>query len=712
LIRSIVMQEGTPLFFLRQTPAGRLAQSLRYGTAVVAVLIALLLSQLLWPIVAPNPFVFFLAAVAISAWYGGLGPGLLATALAVMAVNYYFIPPVQNFKFDAFDGLRLGVFALVAVLISSLSESLHRAKQTAHTQREQLQVTLASIGDAVIATDTTGRITFMNAVAATLTGWTPEAARRQPIDAVFRSIHATTRQPVEAPVMPALRAGMAVELASQTLLLGRDGVARPIDDSAAPIRAADGRPLAVVLVFRDVTEREQATAMRIDLLAREQAARAEAERAHERAAFLAEASRLLAHSLDYTTTLQEVANLLVPRLADWCVVDLLDDTGQLQMMAAAHVDPAKVAWAYELRQQYPVDPEARVGAPQVIRTGTPELYPDIPDSLLQSVARNADELRILRGVGYRSVMIAPLRTRERILGTLSLVAAESARRYTPGDLRFAQELADRAAVAIDNATLYQAAQAARTAAEAALQLRDLFLSIAAHELKTPLTALLLQAQMLQRRAQRSEILPAREQHMLQVITDQAHRLDRLIAALLDISRIERGQLSLSREPVDLGALVQRVVAEVQPISEQHTITCEALNDGLIVDGDELRLEQVIQNLLQNAIKYSPDGGPVAVTMARQDGMVCVSVTDRGIGIPEEAFPQLFERFYRAPNANPHQISGMGIGLYVVKEIVRLHGGSVTATCPAAGGSRFTVCLPTDSYQNEGQLVARHTDVDE
>lgn len=685
---------------------------MRYGTAVVAVLVALLLSQLLWPIVAPNPFLFFLAAVAVSAWYGGLGPGLLATALAVLAANYYFIPPVQSFKLDGFDGLRLAVFAFVAILISSLSESLHRAEQTAHTQREQLQVTLASIGDAVIATDTTGRITFMNVAATTLTGWTPEAARGQPIDAVFRSIHATTRQPVEAPVMPTLRAGTAVELASQTLLIGRDGVARPIDDSAAPIRAADGRLLGVVLVFRDVTEREQAIALRTDLLAREQAARAEAERAHERAAFLAEASRLLANSLDYTTTLQEVANLLVPRLADWCVVDLLDDSGQLQIMAAAHVDPAKVTWAYELRQQYPIDPEAPIGAPQVIRTGTPELYPDIPDSLLQSVARNADELRILRAVGYRSIMIAPLRTRERVLGTLSLVAAESARRFTPDDLRFAQELADRAAVAIDNATLYQAAQVARTAAESALQLRDLFLSIAAHELKTPLTALLLQAQMLQRRAQRSEVLPAREQRMLQVITDQAHRLDRLIAALLDISRIERGQLSLNREPVDLGALVQRVVAEVQPISEQHTITYEALNDELIIDGDELRLEQVIQNLLQNAIKYSPDGGPVAVTVARQDGMVCVSVTDRGIGIPEEALPQLFERFYRAPNANPHQTSGMGIGLFVVKEIVRLHGGSVTATCPAAGGSRFTVCLPTGSYQNEGQLAAGYTDAGE
>jgi signal transduction histidine kinase len=146
-------------------------------------------------------------------------------------------------------------------------------------------------------------------------------------------------------------------------------------------------------------------------------------------------------------------------------------------------------------------------------------------------------------------------------------------------------------------------------------------------------------------------------------------------------------------PVDICALARRVVAEVQPTSEAHSVTCVSPDAALLVEGDELRLEQVLQNLLQNAIKYSPGGGPVEVIVAPEGGQAMVAVLDRGIGLPDEALPRLFERFYRAPNADPRQISGMGIGLYVVREIVRLHGGSVEAGRREGGGSRFTVRLP-------------------
>jgi signal transduction histidine kinase len=224
-------------------------------------------------------------------------------------------------------------------------------------------------------------------------------------------------------------------------------------------------------------------------------------------------------------------------------------------------------------------------------------------------------------------------------------------------------------------------------------MRDLFLSVASHELKTPLTSLLLQTQLLQRRLGSAGLLREREQQALQLVAAQAQRLDRMIMALLDISRLELGQLSLNVAPLDICALARRLVAEIQPTTEVHVVTCEAPDDELIVLGDDLRLEQVLQNLLQNAIKYSPAGGPVEVTVASEAGSVCVTVADRGIGLPEEAMPRLFERFYRAPNADPHQISGMGIGLYVVREIVRLHGGTVRADAQEGGGSRFMVCLP-------------------
>jgi PAS domain S-box-containing protein len=666
---------------------------IRYGVAVAATTAALLLSLLLRPVVMPNPFLFFVGAIAVAAWFGGLGPGFLATAIAVVEVNYFFFSPLGSFVLGPLDAIRLAAFSVVAVMISSLSEGRRRALELAQAQGKQFEVTLASIGDAVIATDTAGRVTFLNAIAGELTGWSPEAARGEPVDAVFRIVNAGSRLPVEAPLVRVLREGVIVGLANHTVLIARDGTERPIDDSGAPIRDARGRIVGAVLVFRDISEREAAEAARAELLAREQAARADAEGGRERAAFLAEASRILADSLDYPTTLRQVTDLAVPRLADWCVVDLLDDAGVIEMVAAAHVDPAKVAWAFQLRRDYPLDPEGPAGAPYVTRTGEPQLFADIPDSLLEALSRTPEELAILRGIGYSSVMVVPLRARGRVLGALSLVAAGSTRRYGADDLAFAQELAGRAAVAIDNARLYRDAQAARETAEEAIRLRDLFLSVASHELKTPLTSLLLQTQLLERRVARGGLLPEREQRTIRVVADQAQRLDRLIAALLDISRLELGQLSLSVAPVDLCALARRVVTEIQPTSDAHPITCAIAESPLLVAGDELRLEQVLQNLVQNAVKYSPAGGPVEVEVAARDGRVCLAVADRGIGLPEDALPRLFERFYRAPNADPRQISGMGIGLYVVREIVRLHGGQVQAARREGAGSRFTVCLP-------------------
>lgn len=520
---------------LSSPPAQGHVVALRYAVAVGAAAGALLISLLLRPIVAPNPFVFFVGAIAVAAWFGGLGPGFLATVIAVVAVNYFFFSPVGTFSLGLLDGFRLAAFSIVAIMISSLSDGRRRALALAEAQREQFHVTLSSIGDAVIATDTAGRVTFLNAVAVRLTGWPAAEAHGQPIDTVFRIVNADTRRPVESPVARVLRDGMVVGLANHTVLLARDGGEYPIDDSGAPIRDLQGNMLGAVLVFRDITEREAAEAARAELLAREQAARAEAEAGRERAAFLAEASSLLAASLDYQATLRKVTDLAVPRLADWCIVDLLDEAGALQMVAVAHVDPAKVAWARQLRQEFPVDPDAPAGAPYVVRSGESQLFAEIPDSLLESVARTLEELAILRAVGYSSVMVVPLRARGRALGAMSFVAADSGRRYDPADLAFAQEVADRAAVAIDNAALYSAAQAARATAEEAIRLRDLFLSVASHELKTPLTSLLLQTQLLQRRVAREGLLPEREQRTVQVVAEQAQRLDRMIAALLDLT---------------------------------------------------------------------------------------------------------------------------------------------------------------------------------
>jgi len=256
-----------------------------------------------------------------------------------------------------------------------------------------------------------------------------------------------------------------------------------------------------------------------------------------------------------------------------------------------------------------------------------------------------------------------------------------------------RDITARRQAELDRAELLEREHAARAAAEAAVRVRDTFLSTAAHELKTPLTVLLGNIQLLQRRQSRPASLAEQDERLLGIVGEQAVRLNRLIDVMLDISRLQTGQLTITRTPLDIGALVRRVVDDVRPTVVRHTLTCNLLDTALMIEGDELRLEQVFQNLLSNAVKYSPDGGSITVQAERQGERVCVAVADQGIGIPQANMPKLFERFYRADNVDPQQISGMGIGLYVVRAIVELHGGQIDVVSSEAGGSIFTVALP-------------------
>jgi PAS domain S-box-containing protein len=236
-------------------------------------------------------------------------------------------------------------------------------------------------------------------------------------------------------------------------------------------------------------------------------------------------------------------------------------------------------------------------------------------------------------------------------------------------------------------------QLARKKAEEALALRDQFLSLASHELKTPLTSVLGHIELLQRRAAREHTLNPRDQRTLQIIAEQTQRLYKMIVSLLDVSRIEMGQLSIEPVSIDICALVRRVVDEVQATLMDRRIILRCMAESMIVQGDELRLEQVLQNLLQNALKYSPPDTSIGVLVRQDQDWVGIEVDDHGIGIPHAALSQIFERFYRADNVNTGAISGLGIGLYVVKHIVELHGGSVTVESIEGEGSIFTIRLP-------------------
>ena len=334
--------------------------------------------------------------------------------------------------------------------------------------------------------------------------------------------------------------------------------------------------------------------------------------------------------------------------------------------------------------------ETLTRAPSDARTIPPE--PVVISDITALPPLVASRLETYRREGIQALLVMPMRIQGEMGGTLVLYYRQP-HAFSELEVRVATALAHLAAAAITTAELYDEQNRLRIAAEAAVRLRDQFLSVAAHELKTPLTSLSGNAQLMQRRALREGTLSERDLRNLQVIVDQASRLHKMVLSMLDIARIETGQLTIERTPMDLCAFVRRVVDEAQPALDGRPLQLICPLEALIVDGDELRLEQVLQNLLQNAAKYSPATEPIAIEVARSGAQVRLAVTDRGIGIPQAALPQLFQRFYRADNVDEQHISGMGIGLYVVKEIVTLHGGSVVVESIEGQGSTFTVCLP-------------------
>jgi signal transduction histidine kinase len=327
--------------------------------------------------------------------------------------------------------------------------------------------------------------------------------------------------------------------------------------------------------------------------------------------------------------------------------------------------------------------------PRALRTGEPELVPQIPDEVFERVARDPEHLALLRGLGLRSYLVVPLRARSQVLGVISLVAAESGRRYGPDDLSTAQELADRAALAIDNARLYREAQEA-------VNVREQLLAVVAHDLRNPLTAIKATADLLQRQALAGRLDPGRLIDRLMTISQAAAAMAAQLGELLDAARLRAGQpLALDLRPTDLVALVHRVAARVQQTTTRHSIDVHATVPELISEWDAPRLERVLGNLLGNAVKYSPEGGDVTVEVgSEEDGpaWACVAVRDCGVGIPAGDLPHIFERYHRAANVIG-RFPGEGIGLAGAKHIVEQHGGTIQVESQAGQGSTFTVRLP-------------------
>jgi PAS domain S-box-containing protein len=534
--------------------------------------------------------------------------------------------------------------------------------------REKLRVTLASIGDAVISTDAQGSVTFLNAVAERLMGWSDAEAKGKPLREVFQIVNEQTRQPAENPAKRALREGVVVGLANHTVLIAKDGTERPIEDSAAPIRDANGQTIGVVLVFRDVSKQRHAEAMN---------------------RLLADVTSAMVGPLHYQSILREVADLTVPGLGDFCLFDVLTTDERLERVGWKHVDPIKQALAEKVLNFTPPKDAMNHPVAKALQTGKAEFNPQVSDEWLEQIATSPAHLEFLRELGIHSLITVPLAVGRRRHGALTFGYGVSGRRHTTEELRLAEEVARRTALTLENAKLLnQLREADRK--------KDEFLAVLAHELRNPLAPLsnALQAMRLTTTDNKSE-------QVREMMERQVKQMVRLVDDLLDISRITSGKISLRKEKLDLSDVIVTALETSRPLIEaaRHELTVVPTSSPLYVEGDRTRLAQVVSNLLTNSAKYTPPGGHIWLTLLNQGDEAAIKVQDNGIGIAADMLPQIFEMFAQVDRNESRSQGGLGIGLTLVKRLVEMHGGRIEAHSAGLGqGSEFIVRLPLESQK--------------
>ena len=529
--------------------------------------------------------------------------------------------------------------------ISKVARDITERKRAAAAlaeQQEWFRVTLGSIGDGIIASDAEGRVTFMNPIAETLTGWTNESARGVPLADVFKIVNEDTREPVANPAGLVLRSGHVLGLANHTVLISRDGTERPIADSAAPIRDDAGRVLGVVLVFRDFSEQR----------------RAEEAIAEQREWF--------------ETTLESIGDAVIAT----------DVRGRVVFMnpVAEHL----TGWRMETARDRLCTVVFNIINEDSRRAVENPVTRVLKDGLVVGLANHT--LLIASDGTERPIddSGAPIRSRDgRIVGVVLVFRDVGERRRLD---------AEREMAAAERERLLIAERTARAEAERANRLKDDFVAMISHELRTPLNAILGWTELMQKEPA-DDALAARG---LDVVARNTRLQMQLISDLLDVSSIVSGRLRLDVQKVDLASVVDAAIETVEPAAIAKGVQIDRELDTTIgpMAGDPARLQQVVWNLLSNALKFTPKDGRVQVTLRLAGSEAEIVVRDNGAGIRPEFLPYVFDRFQQADASRARRFGGLGLGLSIVKKLVQFHAGTVRAESEGEGrGATFTVTLP-------------------
>ncbi len=607
-------------------------------------------------------------------------------AYKVGAVDFLFKPfqpSILSSKvgyFVQFYNSRKQVEALQAERITAA------AAETLCQSRDQLNIILDGVTDGIVVMGRNQRFIYANEAGAQLSGFANlEELLRFPIQEILNrvDIFSEDGKAFLEENLPSQRAFAGSDKLREEMMLLVDkktGLKTWTLVSAKPVFDKNGEIEMVINFLRDFTE---------------------VKRSQDHQQFLARAALTLSSSLDYRTTISKVADLVVPKIADWCTVQMVSEDGNVDELAVAHVDPDKVSWAREFNIKYPPDLNQPIGLGNVIRTGKSELISLISDEMLVQGARDQEHLKILRTLGLVSYLAVPLLGRGRTIGAISFFRADSGRQFTKSDLKLAESIATRATLAIENSNLYRESQKIN-------QVKDEFLATLSHELRTPLNIIQGHSELLLMEIDR---LPDSEMvTSIQAIDRNAKLQTQIIADLLDVSSIITGKMSYEPVLIDPKRVLRNIAETSLKVASAKGVhfQIEEPNDSPIIAADPTRLHQILWNLVSNAIKFTTSGGRVSLKAYQEHPYFIFEVSDTGLGITPEFLPHVFDRFRQEDSSRTRKFGGLGLGLSIVRNLVELHGGKVFVESAGKNqGSQFRVQLPLAKIQMPTLDSERH-----